>query len=91
MSSTGPVCIAILFLYSGESLLSSGFIAVAGPGEVGCTTFRAGESGLGYGVVLVFLFPVAAPFAWLFAISSLMLSRKAFEGKLITCSRNASE
>lgn len=61
MSSTGPFWIAILFLYSGESLLSSGLIATFGPGDVGCATFRAGDKGLGYGVVLVFLCPVAVP------------------------------
>lgn len=91
MSRTGPFCIAILFLYSGESLLSSGLIGAPGPGEVGCGTFRAGDIGLGYGVVLVFLCPTGAPLALPFAISSLMLSRKASEGKLSTCSRNASE
>jgi hypothetical protein len=83
---------AILFLYSGESLLSSGLIAILGPGDVGCATFRAGDTAFGYGVELVFLCPVSAPFdVAVFAISSLMLSRKAFEGKLITFSRNASE
>jgi len=79
-------------LYSGESLLSSGLIATLGPGDVGCATFRAGEAGFGYGVDVVFLWPVTAPLdVAVFAISSLMLSRKAFEGKLITFWRNASE
>lgn len=52
MSNTGPDCSAILFLYSGESFVSSGFPWACGePGAGG--GFRAGEAGFGHGVVLV--------------------------------------
>lgn len=90
MSNTGPDCIAIFFLYSGESVFSSGL--VPGPGEVGTTAFRAGEVGFGYGVVLVFRGNGGAPLLDACCSSSaLMLSRKGFEGKLKTFSLKGAE
>ena len=62
MDKTGPACSAILFLYSGESFVSSGLPAAAGePGAGGC--LRAGDVGFGHVVLEVDRGASGAPFA----------------------------
>lgn len=90
MSNTGPAVNACFFLYSGDSLFSSGF----GPGafgEVGIAgAFRAGDVGFGYPVGCIRFGGTIAPFV-ASGVRPFGSSVCDFDGKEMTCSRNGAE